>query len=154
MTFVHWQVFLLSVIPLLELRASIPYGFLADLSPLVVLLLSIIGSWLPAFFVVFVLEHIEPFLRKIKLLNAFLDRLYAKTRSKSENIRRWEFWGLVLFIGVPLPGTGVWTGSLAGYLLGLDKTKVIIASLLGTTLAGTIMAVLMSTGVWVIHSVT
>ncbi|MDR1453114.1 MAG: small multi-drug export protein [Candidatus Margulisbacteria bacterium] len=140
-------VFALSAAPLLELRASIPYGFLVGLSPLTVLFLSIVGSWLPAFFIVFALEHIEPFLRKIKFLDALLDRIYAKTRAKSAQIQKWEFWGLVLFIGVPLPGTGVWTGALAGYLLGLGRRKIILAALLGTTLAGLAMTLILTLGV-------
>ncbi|MDR1323668.1 MAG: small multi-drug export protein [Candidatus Margulisbacteria bacterium] len=140
-------VFALSATPLLELRASIPYGFLAGLPPMAVFFLSVAGSWLPAFFVVFVLEHVEPLLRKIKFLNDLLDRVYAKTRAKSEQIQKWEFWGLILFIGVPLPGTGVWTGSLAGYLLGLSRRKIILASLLGTALAGLAMVLILLLGV-------
>ncbi|GBR72578.1 small multidrug export protein [Candidatus Termititenax aidoneus] len=148
MLVLNWLLVLaLSATPLLELRASIPYGFAVKLPPLAVLLLSVAGSWLPAFFVVFILEYVEPFLRKIKFLNDLLDRVYAKTRAKSEQIQKWEFWGLILFIGVPLPGTGVWTGSLAGYLLGLSRRKIILASLLGTTLAGLAMVLILTLGI-------
>ncbi|MDR1997269.1 MAG: small multi-drug export protein [Candidatus Margulisbacteria bacterium] len=138
-------VFLISAVPLLELRASIPYAFLTEplLNYRTALFLSVLGSWLPSFFVVFVLEHIEPLLRRIGFLRDFLDRLYVKTRARSERIKKWEFWGLVLFVGMPLPGTGVWTGSLAGYLLGLHKPKIILAALLGTLLAGLLMSFLM-----------
>ena len=139
--------FIISAVPLLELRASIPYGFLAGLPPLMVFILSVIGSWLPSFFVVFVLEHIEPFLRRIKFLDDFLTKLYAKTRAKSTQVQKWEFWGLIAFVGIPLPGTGVWTGSLAGYLFGLNKPKIILASLLGTTLAGLLMVLIMALGI-------
>lgn len=137
-------VVILSAVPLLELRASIPYALLIEpkLTPLMALLLGVLGSWLPAFFVVFVLEHIEPILRKVKLFNDILDKVYAKTRAKSEKIKTMEFLGLVLFVGIPLPGTGVWTGALAGYLLGLAPLKIITASLLGTTLAGILMTFL------------
>lgn len=137
-------VIILAAVPLVELRASIPYAMLLEpkLSPIVALALSVFGSWLPAFFIVFVLEHIEPVLRKSKLLNDIIDKVYAKTRAKSEQIKTMEFWGLVIFIAIPLPGTGVWTGALAGYLLGLSPLKIIIASLLGTTGAGILMTFL------------
>jgi uncharacterized membrane protein len=140
-------VFLISAVPLLELRASVPYGILAGLPPLTVLLISIAGSWLPSFFVVFALGHIEPLLRRLKFLNGLLDRIYAKTRAKSAGIQELEFWGLLFFVGAPLPGTGVWTGSLAGYLLGLKRWKIILAALLGTTLAGVIMTLILTLGI-------
>ncbi|MDR2429168.1 MAG: small multi-drug export protein, partial [Candidatus Margulisbacteria bacterium] len=69
------------------------------------------------------------------------------TRAKSAQIQKWEFWGLILFVGVPLPGTGVWTGSLAGYLLGLNRRKIILAALLGTTLAGLAMTLILTLGI-------
>jgi uncharacterized membrane protein len=137
-------VIVISAIPLLELRASIPYALLMDpkLSPALALALSVFGSWLPAFFIVFLLEHIEPILRKQGMLNTFIDKVYTKTRAKSEQIKTMEFWGLVIFIAIPLPGTGVWTGALAGYLLGLSAVKIIFASLLGTLGAGILMVFL------------
>ena len=136
------QTFCGAAIPLLEVRAAVPYALgILKLSVSAALLWNVLGSWCPAFFVVFVLEHIEPFLRKIKFFSDLLDRIYAKTRAKSAQIQKWDFWGLVIFIGIPLPGTGVWTGSLAGYLLGLNRWKIIIASLLGTLLASILMIV-------------
>jgi len=135
------QTFCGAAIPLLEVRAAMPYALGILKLPLgAALFWNVLGSLCPAFFVVFILEHIEPFLRKIKFFNDLLDRIYAKTRAKSAQIQKWEFWGLVIFIGIPLPGTGVWTGSLAGYLLGLNRWKIIIASLLGTLLASILMA--------------
>ena len=137
-------VVIISAIPLLELRASIPYALLMEpkLSPAFALGLSVFGSWLPAFFIVFFLEHLEPLLRRNSFLDKLIDKVYAKTRAKSEQIKTMEFWGLVIFIAIPLPGTGVWTGALAGYLLGLSAVKIIFASLLGTLGAGIFMTFL------------
>ena len=137
-------VMLIAATPILELRAAIPYALLLEpkLSLWLALLLGVIGSWLPAFFIVFFLEHLEPWLRKSKYLNGVIDKVYAKTRANSQQIKEMEFFGLVLFVGIPLPGTGVWTGALAGYLLGLSPWKIILASLLGTTLAGILMTFL------------
>lgn len=61
---------------------------------------------------------------------------------KSENIKRYEFWGLVLFVGIPLPGTGAWTGSLIAALLDVDFKKAILAELLGIAIATVIMSFL------------
>ena len=134
---------LVAAIPVLELRASIPLAMLSyNMPPLQALMYSIVGSLFPVFPVLFLLEYIEPLLRRSKVLASLLDKVFAHTRSKSQMIKELEFIGLVLFIGVPLPGTGVWTGTFAAYLFGMPKWQALIAALLGTTIAGVIMVFL------------
>lgn len=134
----------LAATPLLELRGSIPYAMLLDpvFPAWKALWLSVLGSWLPAFLIMYILEHAEPLIRKNKKTAQVLDAIYRKTRAKSQQIKDLEFWGLVIFIGIPLPGTGVWTGVLAAYLLGLSKGQTIFAAFLGTSIAGVIMVFL------------
>ena len=92
----------------------------------------------------FILLFITPFfrwLKKTKLFRPLVEKLEAKSLGKSEKIKKAEFWGLVLFVGIPLPGTGAWTGSLIACLLEIDKKKAFCAVILGLILATAIMCV-------------
>ncbi len=132
-----------AAVPILELRASIPLAMLSfKMGAVEALIYSVIGSILPVFPILFLLEYVEPFIRKSKALGSLLDKVFERTRSKSQMIKELEFIGLVLFIGVPLPGTGVWTGTFAAYLFGMKKWQALIAGVLGTTIAGVIMVFL------------
>ena len=81
-------------------------------------------------------------MKKIKLFRGLIEKLENRAMSKSDNIKRYEFWGLVLFVGIPLPGTGAWTGSLIAALLEVDFKKAILAELLGIAIATVIMSFL------------
>ncbi len=130
---------IISAIPVLELRGGILYARALQIPALNSLILGIIGSMLPVIPILILLGKIEPLLRRNRSLANLLDRVYARTRSNSKLIQEYEFIGLTLFIGVPLPGTGVWTGMLAAYLLGLPRMFSFLSALLGTTIAGIIM---------------
>ena len=78
----------------------------------------------------------------MKLFRGIIEKLETRAMSKSDNIKRYEFWGLVLFVGIPLPGTGAWTGSLIAALLDVDFKKAILAELLGIAIATVIMSFL------------
>jgi uncharacterized membrane protein len=131
---------LVAVIPLLELRASIPLAiFKYGMSSWEALCLGILGSLIPVIPILFLLEHIEPLLRKIKFMSDIIDKVFEHTRAKSQVIKELELLGLILFIGIPLPGTGVWTGTFAAYIFGLPKLQAVFAALAGTTIAGIIM---------------
>ncbi len=132
-----------AAIPLLELRASIPLAiFKYGMSSWEALWISVVGSFLPALPILFILEYLEPLLRKIKFLDKLLDKVFEHTRAKSQVIKELELLGLIIFIGIPLPGTGVWTGTFAAYLFGLPKLHACFAALLGTMIAGVIMVFL------------
>ena len=75
-------------------------------------------------------------------LRGIIEKLENRAMSKSDNIKRYEFWGLVLFVGIPLPGTGAWTGSLIAALLDVDFKKAVLAELLGIAIATVIMSFL------------
>ena len=80
--------------------------------------------------------------KKIKIFRGIIEKLENRAMSKSDNIKRYEFWGLVLFVGIPLPGTGAWTGSLIAALLDVDFKKAVLAELLGIAIATVIMSFL------------
>ena len=80
-------------------------------------------------------------MKKFKLFRGLIEKLETKAMGKSDKIKRYEFWGLVLFVGIPLPGTGAWTGSLIAALLDIDFKKAILAELLGICMATIIMSI-------------
>lgn len=131
---------LVAAIPLLELRASIPLAiFKYGMSSWEALWLGVVGSLIPVIPILFLLEHLEPYLRKIKFFDQLLNKVFEHTRAKSQLIKELELIGLILFIGVPLPGTGVWTGTFAAYIFGLPKFQAVFAAFVGTTIAGLLM---------------
>jgi len=131
---------LISTIPLVELRGAIPVAInVYGLAPWSALFFGVLGSLIPVFPILWLLKWLEPHLRKIKELDNLIEIVYERTRKKSQLIQDYELIGLVLFIGIPLPGTGVWTGMLAAYLFDLPKGFSFLAALMGTTLAGVIM---------------
>jgi len=106
-------------LPILEVRASVPLGIIVyHLSPAATIILSIFGSILPVFPLLWFLNNLTEHLRKVSIFDRFFSWLFARTRAKSKLIEDLELIGLTLFIAVPLPGTGVWTGTIAAYLLG------------------------------------
>lgn len=133
-------VLLISATPVIEVRGAIPAALLYFKLPVVIaLLLCIFGSLLPVFPLLWVLNNLTEVLRKQPLFDRFFVWLFARTRARSKVIEDLELIGLTLFIAIPLPGTGVWTGTIAAYLLGLRWGPTFLAALLGTIIASLIM---------------
>ncbi|MDO4804899.1 MAG: small multi-drug export protein [Lachnospiraceae bacterium] len=136
-----------SMIPLVELRGGIPLARLLMLPLWQAVLFAVIGNIIPIPFILLFIERIFNWLRPTKLFGGIVRKLEARALSKSEGIQRAEFMGLTLFVGIPLPGTGGWTGALAASLLKIDIRKASLAILLGIAIAATIMS-LISYGVF------
>ena len=133
-------IFLISMLPFVELRGSIPYGFFMNLNPVMVFFVAIIGNMVPVPIILLFLEDIEKFLRKWRRIEKILDWIFSRTYKKAnEKVRRWEYLSLIFFVAIPLPGTGAWTGSLIAYLFKIDIKKAIIMILAGVILAGIIV---------------
>jgi len=136
-------VFLISMLPVFELRGSIPVGIVGfNLHPLGVYFLSIIGNIIPTFFILLFFGQFTKFAQHVPVLKRLLDWVFARTRKRSGLIEKYEELGLILFVSIPLPVTGAWTGSLAAYLLGLDFWKSIGCMFIGVCTAGVIVTVL------------
>ncbi len=133
------MVLFIAALPLIELRGAIPIGVSMGLSPIHAAILGIIGSLIPVPFLLFFLKPVFIWLRQTKLFRGFVDRTVERTLKKSENIRKYRIIGLILFVGIPLPGTGVWTGSLAAILFNIRIKHALPAIALGNLLAGIIM---------------
>lgn len=134
-------VFLVSMLPILELRGGIIVGALLGMKLLPNFIIALIGNILP---VPFILLFIEWFLNLLKKtpLSKLAYWVEAKADSKKSTIEKFGYWGVFLFVAVPLPGTGAWTGSLIAALLHMNRKKVFPYIVLGVLVAGIIMSVL------------
>ncbi len=135
-------VFVISMIPILELRGGLIVSKLLQVPITTAIPICIIGNIIPIPFILLFIKQIFKLLKKVKLFRGIIEKLENRAMGKSENIKRYEFWGLVLFVGIPLPGTGAWTGSLIAALLDVDFKKAILAELLGIAIATVIMSFL------------
>ncbi|MGE4215181.1 MAG: COG2426 family protein [Anaerotignaceae bacterium] len=134
-------VFIISLMPILELRGGIIAGYALGMKLLPAFVISFIGNILPIPFILILIEEIFKLLKRTPLKN-LVERLETKALSKSEQIEKYGYFGLLLFVGVPLPGTGAWTGALIASLLKLDKRKAFPVIILGVLVAGIIVSTL------------
>lgn len=104
--------------------------------------ICIIGNLIPVPFILLFITKIFTWLKGTKHLKPFVEKMENRAMNKKEQIEKYEFWGLLLFVGIPLPGTGAWTGSLIAALLGIKFKKAFPAVCLGILLASFIMTVL------------
>ena len=132
-------VFIISMIPLLELRGGLLAASLLKISAAKAIPLCIVGNIIPIPFILLFIRQIFKVLKKTKLFRGLITKLENRAMGKSDQIKRYEFLGLLLFVGIPLPGTGAWTGALIASLLEVDIKKSSIAILCGLFMASAIM---------------
>lgn len=132
-------VFFISCLPILELRGGILAASLLHVNPVVAFLVCFIGNILPIPFILWFITPLFNRLKKWKKIEPFITKLESKALTKKEKIENIQFWGLFFFVGIPLPGTGAWTGTLIASMIDMDKKKALIASILGVVMAGMIM---------------
>ena len=138
----EWVATIISMVPLLELRGGLLAASLLGVDILVAVPLCIIGNIIPIPFILWFITPIFNALKKTKLFRPLVEKLEAKAMGKSDKIQKGYFWGLALFVGIPLPGTGAWTGALIATLLGIDFKKAFPAILLGILIATVIMSLI------------
>ena len=133
-------VVIFAALPIIEVRGSIPLGLLYfKMSIIKVLLLSIIGGVLPVFPILWFLENITESLRKINAFDRFFGWLFEHTSKKSGLIEKFELVGLTIFMALPIPGTGIWTGCIAAYLLDLGWAEAFICAIIATAIASCVV---------------
>ena len=132
-------IFIISLMPILELRGGLLAASLLGLKPLESYIICIIANILPIPFVLWFINGILNWMRNSKHLNKFAGWLDKKVDKHKGKIEKFGYWGVVLFVGIPLPGTGAWTGSLIASVLELNKKKTFIAVLAGIFMASVIM---------------
>ena len=134
-------IFIISLMPILELRGGLLAASLLKVSILKAIPICVIGNILPIPFILLFIKKIFKLMRRIPIFDKLIDWLEKKAMSKSGKIASVEFWGLVLFVGIPIPGTGAWMGSLIAALLDIDLKKAIVAELIGIVMATVIMSI-------------
>ncbi|NCB92677.1 MAG: small multi-drug export protein [Clostridia bacterium] len=132
-------VFIISLLPLLELRGGLLAGTLLKVPVLQAIPISIIGNIIPIPFILLFIKQIFKWLKKVKVFRGIIEKLEKRAMGKSSALEKGEFIGLMLFVGIPLPGTGAWTGALIASLLGIDIKKSSLAILCGIAIATVIM---------------
>lgn len=134
-------IFLISLMPILELRGGLIAATLLKLNPITSFIICFIGNILPVPFILYFITPLFNKLKKTRHLKGFIEKLENKALNKKESIEKKEFIGLLLFVGIPLPGTGAWTGTLIASIINMDKKKAILATLCGLLLASLIMLI-------------
>lgn len=130
-----------SMIPVIELRGAIPIGVAAGLSPWLAIPVAIIGNLIPVPFIILFIRKVFAWMRKkLPRLDGVVSRLEARVEKKKETVLRYEFWGLFVFVAIPLPGTGAWTGALIAAMLDMRLKKALPSIALGVLTAGIIVA--------------
>lgn len=134
-------IFIISMIPILELRGGLLAASLLKVSAAKAIPICIVGNIIPIPFILLFIKQIFKLLKKTKVFHNLIVKMENRAMGKSDQIKKYEFWGLVLFVGIPLPGTGAWTGSLIASLLDVDIKKSSLAILCGIIMATVIMYV-------------
>ncbi|MDA0889655.1 MAG: small multi-drug export protein [Bacteroidetes bacterium] len=144
---IFWSIFL-SILPIAELRGGIPYAIANDLNPLLTFFICVGANILVFPIVFFFLEFLHPLFLKIDLYKRLFDKFIIKTREKVGNkIEKYGFWGLMIFVMIPLPVTGAYSGSFAAWLFNIPKKKAFLAVSLGVIMAGIIVTTIVLTGI-------
>lgn len=149
-------IFSISLLPIVELRGAIPAGHIllprqpdekrfgaSDwLRSAKIYFWAVLGNMAPTPFILLLLGPLSRLAMKTRLGNRFFTWLFARTRRKTASIEKYEFWGLAVFVAIPLPVTGAWTGAMAGWLLGIPFWSALLSLFIGVCFAGIIMTAL------------
>ncbi len=133
--------FIISMIPIIELRGGIIAAALMGVPVVRALIICIFGNIVPIPFILLFIDKVFDFMKKFDFTRGIVEKLENRALGKSDTIKKYEFLGLVLFVGIPLPGTGAWTGALIASLLRIKLKKSVPAIFCGILLASAIMCI-------------
>jgi uncharacterized membrane protein len=138
--------FLIAMTPVFELRGAIPVAVAQGLDIRLAIIVGILGNLLPVPLLILFIRKLLLWLRRhLRFLDGFIGRLEERAKKKSEIVKKSEFWGLVLLVALPLPGTGAWTGALVAAMLDMRLKRALPAIALGVVLAGLLIGLLSHT---------
>ena len=145
----EWCVFFCSMIPIIELRGAVPMGWAMGLEWWQTYIISVLGNMLPVPFILLFINKIIKWMAesKISLFNKVANWLLKKAEKNRAKIEKYAFWGVALFVAVPLPVTGAWTGSLVAAVIDMKFWKALLSALIGVMIAGVIMTVIFYGGI-------
>ena len=140
-------VFTLATLPVLELRGAIPAGYWMRLHPVRLTVLAVLGNMVPVPFIILYLKKLATFLsQRSAWATRIMDLLFERARRKAAPIEEFQWLGLMLFVAVPFPGTGAWTGAIIASVLGMPFWSGLSANFVGVVLAGLLVNLLMNLG--------
>ncbi len=132
---------LVSMVPVIELRGGIPFGVAAGLPVWMALLAAVIGNLIPVPFIIVYIRRIFQWMRRrLPRFGGMIDRLEAKAHLKGQKVQKYQYFGLALFVAIPLPGTGAWTGALAAAFLDMRLRKAFPSIVAGVLVAGVVVS--------------
>ncbi len=138
---------LVSMLPVVELRGGIPFGIGVGLPMYLSVIASVVGNMIPVPFLILFTRRVFEWLRKhIPKLDGFISKLEARAVSKREMVLRYKFWGLLILVAIPLPGTGAWTGALVAAVLNL-RMKMSLPAIFGGVLVAAAIVTLITLGI-------
>ena len=138
----EYAVILVGMLPIFELRGAIPLGFYLNLPILKTFILAMIGNLIPVIPILFLLRPLSEALQKFFLFKKFFDWFFEYTRKKSKVIEKYEALGLAIFVAIPLPMTGAWTGAVAASLFKIRFRYALLAITAGVLIAGILVTLL------------
>lgn len=133
------RTFIISMLPIVELRGAIPFALANGVNPMLAVILSICGNLLPIPFILLFIRTVFNYLKKLNGIKNFIHKLEEKAMKKSDRIARYNVIGLIIFVGLPLPGTGAWTGALIASLLDIRLKYSVPAIIIGVCLASVLV---------------
>lgn len=140
-------VFSLATLPVIELRGSIPVGYLLQLNPFNLTLLSVLGNMVPVPFIILYLKKVASFVSgKNGAASGFLEMLYERAKQQAGPVKEFQWVGLMLFVAVPFPGTGAWTGAFIASVLDMPFWPAVSANFVGVVLAALLVNLLLNLG--------
>ena len=132
----------ISMVPVVELRGAIPAAVIAGLDIRIALPVAIVGNLIPVpFIIVFIRQTFKWLQAKSQRLGSLVRRLEAKADAKKSQVLKYEFWGLMILVAIPLPGTGAWTGALVAAMLDMQLKRAFPAIAVGVAVAGLIVTI-------------
>ena len=133
--------FLIAMVPVIELRGAIPVATAEGVPLVPAIVTAVIGNLIPVPFIILFVRKVFAWMRgRNEKLNAFVTKIENRAMSKADSVQKYEFWGLALFVAIPLPGTGAWTGALIAALLDMKPGRAFLSVALGVVCAGFIVA--------------
>ncbi|KPK43028.1 MAG: hypothetical protein AMJ78_00230 [Omnitrophica WOR_2 bacterium SM23_29] len=136
------SVIIVGVLPIFELRGAIPLGFYLEMPLTKLFILAVIGNLIPVIPLYFLLQPISNVLSRLPIFRVFFNWLFDHTKRRAEIVQRYEALGLMLFVAIPLPVTGAWTGTIAASLFKIRFKYTILAVIAGVIIAGIVVTIL------------
>jgi len=125
----------ISMLPVIELRGAIPVAYALGLNWQTAMLCAVVGNLLPIPFILLFIDWAFAFMKRHGILVTFVEKLEAKAIAKSDAVAKYQFWGLALFVAIPLPGTGGWTGALIASMMKTNKKDALLSISAGVLIA-------------------